>query len=78
NISITDLAGVAKSLLDLKHQPFVFDVYKKGYVLAWTEHNQIWNLMLVQKGFARPEQDPPTHLVDRLFADHFWFKMQKG
>jgi hypothetical protein len=78
NVQITNLLGLARNLLRDKQQPFIFDLYNNGYIVVWRpDGSQVWNLEIIQSGFANPELNPPTGVVDRLFADYYWLKVRQ-
>lgn len=49
-----------------------FDYYGNGnFVVVKTKDNFL-NLKLVETGYAKPDPNPPTNIVDKLFSTYYW------
>lgn len=66
-----NLIDVARKIESLSHSPAEFHVYQNGQVLVWLRDHP-FNLLLIRAGLASPHPNPPTNVVDRLFAEYYW------
>lgn len=70
DVTIRDPLGAAMTINSLRGEDVKLDVYQDQAV-AWVRGTPL-NLHLVEKGVADPESSPPTDIVDRVFATHYW------
>lgn len=74
DIQVTDLQGVA-ALVKEKHQ---LDAKIESYgdlAVIWFGDEPL-NVELVTEKVAMPDPNPPTNIVDQIFAAYFWQKVK--
>ena len=72
DIQIVDLQGVATAIQDKHQLDAKIEMYGDMAVI-WIEGKPL-NVELVNAGLAKPDPNPPTNIVDRIFATYFWNK----
>jgi len=71
DIQITDLYGTAALIGQLRLEDARFDVYADNQVVVWIR-GVPFNVKLIEAGYARPDPNPPTNIVDMAFATYYW------
>lgn len=71
DVKITDLYGVAALIGGLRTEDAKFDIYPGNQVVIWIR-NVPFNVKLIEAGFAVPDPNPPTSIVDKAFATYYW------
>lgn len=75
DVRLTDLLGVASQIGALRTEDARFDMYGRLAVI-WVRGVPL-NLNLIERGFAEPDPNPPTNIVDQVFATYYW-RLFKG
>lgn len=76
DIQLTDLLGTAVQVGSLRTEEARFELYGSAAVV-WIRGTPL-NLNLVEKGLARPDPNPPTSIVDEVFAAYYWKLFREG
>ena len=76
DIKLTDLLGVAIQVGALRTEDAKFDVYGNT-VVVWIRGVPL-NLNLIERGYAKPDPNPPTNIVDQVFAAYYWRLFKEG
>lgn len=76
DVKVTNLNGVAEYINQRKQMDARLETYGDAAVI-WIEDKPI-NVDLINKGMAIPDPNPPTNIVDRVFAEFYWNKLQGG
>lgn len=76
DIKLTDLLGVAVQIGALRTEDAKFDVYGNT-VVVWVRGVPL-NLNLIERGYAMPDPNPPTNIVDQVFAAYYWRLFKSG
>ncbi|MQA40760.1 hypothetical protein [Rugamonas aquatica] len=74
NIRVTDLQGEAALIKEKRQMDARVELYGDAAVI-WIEGTPL-NLALVSADMAVPDPNPPTNIVDRVFATHLWNKVK--
>jgi hypothetical protein len=69
---ITNLYGAAGLINQFRSEDALLDYYEGDQVVIWIRDVPI-NVKLIEAGFARPDPNPPTNIVDRAFASYYWY-----
>ncbi len=75
NVVLVDKKMAARDLFRNRNKNVMFDVYRNNEIVVWMP-DKIWNLSLIQKNCGIPDKNPPTNLVDRIFAEYYWVKLK--
>jgi hypothetical protein len=77
-VEITDTYRAAVHMQSLRHITAEIDVYEEApdledrySVVIWV-HQKPVNLVLVEDGYAKPEPQPVTSIMDRSYAMYYW------
>lgn len=73
NCRLRDPIGAKVVVSSMRNELAKIEIYG-DQVVVWVG-KQLLNLVLIEKGVAEPDPDPPTWIVDDLFARHYWAKM---
>lgn len=75
---ITDIYGAAGLVNQFKAEDVLLDYYQDDQVVVWIR-NVPFNVKLIEAGFAVPDPNPPTNIIDIAFASYYWsiFKGEK-
>lgn len=68
---LTDLYGAAALVGQLKSEDAKFEIYSDRQAVIWIR-NVPFNVKLIEAGFAIPDPNPPTNIVDKAFATYYW------
>lgn len=71
DIRLVDLFGAATLIGQLRTEDARFDIYHDNQVVVWIR-NVPFNVKLIEAGFAIPEPNPPTSIVDKAFSAYYW------
>jgi hypothetical protein len=78
DLQIKNKAAVKQFFLDHRNVNIRFDLYGDMVVLHaqtvpadFLNHTPL-NIQFIEKGFALPDPNPPSNIVDRAFATHYW------
>lgn len=75
DLVVTNPMRLATLIEAHKHDNMEFAFYPTNtahpYTVIW-RNNEPFNLMLITEGAAIPDRNPPTNIVDRLFAIYYW------
>lgn len=69
---ITDLYGAVGLVSQFKSEDARLDYYTDDQVVVWIR-NVPFNVKLIEAGFAVPDPNPPTNIVDIAFATYYWY-----
>jgi hypothetical protein len=69
---ITDIYGAVGLINQYKSEDALLDYYRDDQVVIWIR-NVPFNVKLIEAGFAVPDPNPPTNIVDRAFASYYWY-----
>lgn len=75
DLVVTNPMKLASLVEAHKHDNMEFTFYPTNtnhpYTVIWW-NNEPFNLLLITEGIAVPDHNPPTNIVDRLFAIYYW------
>lgn len=74
---ITDLYGAAAMIGALRTENAKFEVYPGNQAVIWFR-NVPFNVKLIEAGYAIPDPNPPTNIVDVAFATYYWGNFRGG
>lgn len=71
DVKLVDLRGAAMAVKELRDQNARFEVYGDEQAVVWIKGSPL-NVKLIESGFAEPDPNPPTNIVDKAFATYYW------
>lgn len=74
DVQLVDLDGVAAAIQEKRQMDAKIEMYGDMAVI-WIDGVPL-NVELVTRKLARPDPNPPTNIVDRIFATYFWNKVK--
>jgi multidrug efflux pump subunit AcrA (membrane-fusion protein) len=76
DVDITDKYGAAAAVALIREEAVKFDVYPPDQAVVWVRGTP-FNIKLIEAGYAKPDPNPPTGIVDDAFAAYYW-RLFKG
>lgn len=77
DVLVTDLGRAAMMIDAIRLDDAKFEIYDGNKAVVWL-HREPFNVALIEAGAASPDPDPPTNIVDRAFASHYWSIVKRG
>lgn len=71
DIKITDAYGTAALIGQLTTVDAKFDIYSNNQTVVWIK-DVPFNVKVIESGFAVPDPNPPTNIVDIAFSTYYW------
>lgn len=68
---LTDLFGAASLIGQLRTEDAKFVIYPENQAVVWIREVP-FNVKLIEAGYAIPDPNPPTNIVDKAFATYYW------
>lgn len=76
DVKLEDPARYVQEALAVRDMNAEFDFYSPSEVVVWMTRKP-WNIHLIVSGAMRPDERPPTNIVDKAFAAYYW-RLTKG
>jgi hypothetical protein len=71
DVKLTDLYGTASLIGHFRTEDAKFEIYGGNQAVVWIR-NVPFNVKVIEAGFAIPDPNPPTNIVDAAFATYYW------
>lgn len=68
---LTDLYGAAALVGQFRTEDAKFEIYEGRQAVIWIR-DVPFNVKLIEAGYAVPDPNPPTNIVDKAFATYYW------
>jgi len=69
---IIDSPVIAEAVIDsVRLKDARFEIYDKNKAVVWISNKPL-NVALIEMGAAKPDPNPPTNIVDSVFASYYW------
>lgn len=68
---LTDLYGAAALVGQFRTEDAKFEIYENRQAVIWIR-DVPFNVKLIEAGYAIPDPNPPTNIVDKAFATYYW------
>lgn len=68
---LNDLYGAAALVGQFRTEDAKFEIYEGRQAVVWIR-NVPFNVKLIEAGYAVPDPNPPTNIVDKAFATYYW------
>lgn len=68
---LTDLYGAAALVGQFRTEDAKFEIYENRQAVIWIR-DVPFNVKLIEAGYAVPDPNPPTNIVDKAFATYYW------
>jgi hypothetical protein len=72
DVSLDNPRQYAQEVVAVRDMNAEFDIYPPSdEVVVWM-NRQPWNVHLIVCGAMRPDERPPTNIVDKAFSEYYW------
>lgn len=71
DVKLIDLRGAAMLVKEHRPENARFEIYDEEQAVVWIKGAPL-NVKLIESGFAEPDPNPPTNIVDKAFATYYW------
>lgn len=70
DMQVQNILAVSTIVKNYRNENARFDIYG-DMIVAYIDGMPL-NLYLIERGFASPDPNPPSNIVDSAFATHYW------
>lgn len=71
DVKLIDVRGAATAVKEFRDENARFEIYEDEQAVVWINGWPL-NVKLIESGFADPDPNPPTNIVDKAFATYYW------